>query len=54
VCGSNDVNLQIIVNAINEAIGANGTTVDWATTTNSRKGVDAEMVKLVEEMNGVQ
>jgi MoCo/4Fe-4S cofactor protein with predicted Tat translocation signal len=51
VCGSNDVNLQVIVNAINEAIGANGTTIDWSTTTNSRAGIDADMVKLVDEMN---
>ena len=51
VCGSNDVNLQIIVNAINEAIGANGKTINWATTSNYRQGIDADMVKLVEEMN---
>jgi molybdopterin-containing oxidoreductase family iron-sulfur binding subunit len=51
VCGSNDVNLQIIVNAINEAIGANGKTINWAVTSNYRAGVDADMVKLVEDMN---
>jgi molybdopterin-containing oxidoreductase family iron-sulfur binding subunit len=51
VCGSNDVNLQIIVNAINEAIGANGKTINWAITSNYRQGVDADMVKLVEDMN---
>ncbi|MBC7868156.1 MAG: TAT-variant-translocated molybdopterin oxidoreductase, partial [Gloeobacteraceae cyanobacterium ES-bin-316] len=32
VCGSNDVNIQVIVNAINEAIGANGTTINWSST----------------------
>ena len=51
VCGSNDVNIQIIVNAINELIGANGKTINWAVTSNYRQGVDADIVKLVEEMN---
>ncbi|MGG9970747.1 TAT-variant-translocated molybdopterin oxidoreductase [Ferruginibacter sp. SUN002] len=51
VCGSNDVNLQIVVNAINEAIGANGKTINWASTSNYRKGIDADVVKLVDEMN---
>ena len=51
VCGSNDVNIQIIVNAINEIIGANGKTINWATTANHRQGVDADIVKLVEDMN---
>ena len=32
VCGSNDVNIQVIVNAINNAIGANGKTIDWGST----------------------
>jgi MoCo/4Fe-4S cofactor protein with predicted Tat translocation signal len=51
VSGSNDVNVQVIVNAINEAIGANGKTINWSITSNYRKGVDADMVKLVEDMN---
>lgn len=51
VCGSNDVNVQVVVNAINEAIGANGTTINWASTTNNRKGTDGEMVQLVNDMN---
>ena len=51
VCGSNDVSVQVIVNAINEAIGANGTTINWATTSNYRKGVDADMNSLVSDMN---
>ncbi len=50
VCGSNDVNIQIIVNAINEAIGANGTTINWAITSNYRKGIDADMVKLANDI----
>ncbi len=50
VCGSNDVNIQLIVNAINEAIGANGTTINWGATSNVRKGIDADMVRLSADM----
>ena len=41
VCGSNDKNIQTIVNAINNAIGAYGKTIDWGTTVNYRQGVDS-------------
>ena len=51
VSGSNDVNVQIVVNAINEAIGANGKTINWAITSNYRKGVDADMEQLVADLN---
>lgn len=51
VCGSNDPNVQIIVNAINEAIGSGGKTIDWSTPVNYRQGLDAEMVALTEDMN---
>ncbi|WP_291911771.1 TAT-variant-translocated molybdopterin oxidoreductase [Chitinophaga sp. CB10] len=51
VSGSNDVNVQIIVNAINDAIGANGTTIDLANPSNYRQGNDVEMAKLVSDMN---
>ena len=51
VAGSNDVNVQVIVNAINNAIGANGTTINWATALQTRAGIDSEMVQLVEDMN---
>ncbi|MFN8246167.1 MAG: hypothetical protein U0T56_07290 [Ferruginibacter sp.] len=51
VCGSNDANIQVVVNAINELIGANGTTINWAVTSNYRKGVDADMEKLVADMS---
>ena len=51
VCGSNDANVQIIVNAINEAIGANGKTINWASTLNTRQGIDADMAQLVQDMN---
>jgi molybdopterin-containing oxidoreductase family iron-sulfur binding subunit len=51
LAGSNDRNVQVIVNGINELIGANGTTISWASTYNTRQGVDADMVKLVDDMN---
>jgi molybdopterin-containing oxidoreductase family iron-sulfur binding subunit len=51
VCGSNDVNTQILVNAINEAIGAGGKTIDWSTPVNIRQGIDADFVQLVDDMN---
>jgi MoCo/4Fe-4S cofactor protein with predicted Tat translocation signal len=51
VCGSNDVNVQIIVNAINEAIGSNGKTINWAATNNARKGIDGDMATLIADMN---
>ena len=51
VCGSNDPNVQMVVNAINEAIGANGKTIDWNTPVNYRQGTDAEMVTLTDDLN---
>ena len=51
VCGSNDANIQVIVNAINAAIGANGTTINWAITSNYKNGIDADMEKLIADMN---
>lgn len=51
VSGSNDPNVQIIVNAINEAIGANGKTINWAVPVNYRQGIDADFAKLVSDMN---
>ena len=51
VCGSNDTNIQIIVNAINEAVGANGKTIDWSSLYTNYQGVDADFVKLLDELN---
>jgi molybdopterin-containing oxidoreductase family iron-sulfur binding subunit len=51
VAGSNDQNVQIVVNAINELIGAGGKTIDMATPVNYRQGIDADLVKLVDDMN---
>lgn len=54
VSGSNDVNVQTIVNAINNAIGANGKTIDWSITSNYRQGIDKDLVDLVAQMDGGQ
>jgi MoCo/4Fe-4S cofactor protein with predicted Tat translocation signal len=51
VCGSNDPNIQIVVNAINEAIGAGGKTIDWSSPVNYRQGIDADMVTLTNDLN---
>ena len=51
LAGSNDPNIQIIVNAINELIGANGTIINWSSSYNTKQGIDTEMVKLVSDMN---
>lgn len=50
VSGSNDVNVQTVINAINSAIGANGTTINWAVTSNIRQGIDSDVMTLAEEM----
>jgi len=51
VCGANDKNIQVIVNAINDKIGAVGNTINWAVNSNYKQGIDSEMVTLVEDMN---
>lgn len=50
VSGSNDVNVQIVINAINDKIGANGVTVNWVTTSNYRQGIDKDMADMVAAM----
>lgn len=54
VCGSNDMNVQLVVNAINSAIGANGVTINWAVTSNYKQGIDADMEMLIAAMNNGQ
>ncbi|MDQ6812915.1 MAG: TAT-variant-translocated molybdopterin oxidoreductase [Bacteroidota bacterium] len=51
LAGSNDHNVQIVVNGINELIGANGTTIDWSSTYSLRQAIDADMNALVNDMN---
>ncbi len=44
VCNSSDANVQTIVNAINNAIGAIGTTMSIATSNNTKQGNDADVL----------
>lgn len=51
VSGSNDPNVQVVVNAINELLGAQGNTVDFSTPVHFRKGDDAKMNQFVTDLN---
>ncbi|WP_276089525.1 TAT-variant-translocated molybdopterin oxidoreductase [Pedobacter sp. JY14-1] len=51
VCGSNDVSTQILVNAINSAIGSYGTTIDLDNPCKRFAGNDAEFAEFINEMN---
>jgi MoCo/4Fe-4S cofactor protein with predicted Tat translocation signal len=51
VSGSNDPDIQVLVNAINELVGANGSTINWAAPVQIRQGIDSEMDQLVKDMN---
>jgi MoCo/4Fe-4S cofactor protein with predicted Tat translocation signal len=52
VSGSSNVNVQVLVNAINEAIGANGTTINWSAPMLTKQGVDTDMATLLADMEG--
>jgi molybdopterin-containing oxidoreductase family iron-sulfur binding subunit len=54
VSGSNDVNVQTIVNAINNAVQAYGSTIDWSSTLNYRQGIDKDLSDLIAQMEGGQ
>jgi molybdopterin-containing oxidoreductase family iron-sulfur binding subunit len=54
VCGSNDPSIQTIVNAINNAIGAIGSTMSMATTNNTKQGSDADVVAFEEALKNNQ
>ena len=51
VSGSNDVNVQIVINAINETLQSGGKTIDWSATYNTKQGIDAEFTSLVDDLN---
>jgi molybdopterin-containing oxidoreductase family iron-sulfur binding subunit len=51
VCGSNDVSVQVAVNAINALLGNYGTCIDLDNASNQYQGNDAEMIDLIKEMN---
>ncbi len=51
VCSSNNVNHQIIVNAINNLLNNYGSTIDIAANNNMRQGNDEDVAELMREMN---
>ena len=51
VAGSNDVDVQIIVNGINDLINANGKTINWASLLLTKKGLDADFEQFVADLN---
>ena len=54
VCSCNDVNIQTVVNAINDKIGANGVTVNWTVTSNYKQGIDKDMADMIAAMEAGQ
>ncbi|NQX96370.1 MAG: TAT-variant-translocated molybdopterin oxidoreductase, partial [Flavobacteriales bacterium] len=51
ICGSNDKNAQVIVNAINDQLGNYGNTIDLENHSNTKQGVDSEVAALIADMN---
>lgn len=54
VSSSNDVSVQVMVNAINALLGSYGTTIDLDNASNQKQGTDVEVMELVKEMNAGQ
>jgi len=53
VSGSNDADVQQIVNAINHELGSYGTTIDINTPSHLRQGIDANMNAFIDEIKSV-
>jgi MoCo/4Fe-4S cofactor protein with predicted Tat translocation signal len=51
VCGSNDKNVQVIVNAINNQLGNYGKTIDLDRYSTTKQGIDSEVEALIADMN---
>ncbi len=51
VSGSNDVDVQMVINAINHRIGAYGTTIDWGVQSHYKQGIDKDFVDMVSAMS---
>ncbi len=51
VSGSNDKDVQILVNEINKMLGSYGVTIDTTTPSHLQQGNDAEVKELIEDMN---
>lgn len=51
VSGSNDANVQVVVNAINNALGNYGTTLSFANSYNTKTGSDKALASLLEGLS---
>ena len=51
VTGSNDTSAQLLVNAINNALGNYGTTITWDRPYNTKQGSDKAITSLIEGLN---
>lgn len=51
VCGSNDANIQLLVNGINSMLSNYGTTISTSQTINIKQGSDVAFAKFVDELN---
>lgn len=51
VSGSNDENVQMLVNAINNLLGCYGSTIDMSASDNTRKGDDKNMINFIKDLN---
>lgn len=51
VSGSNDENVQMLVNGINSLLGCYGSTIDMAASDNTRKGDDKTMTNFIKDLN---
>lgn len=49
--GSNEVECQVLVNAINQLLGNIGTTVDFSSPIRIKKNKDADFVQFIDELN---
>ena len=50
ISGSNDTNIQILVNAINNLLGNYGSTIKLDKTVNTRQGIDADFETFISEL----
>jgi MoCo/4Fe-4S cofactor protein with predicted Tat translocation signal len=51
VSGTNDVNIQLLVNAVNGLLGSYGTTIDAGTPVNVKQGNDEQLAALAKSSN---
>lgn len=54
VCGCNDVNIQLVVNAINESLGNYGSTISFDHANMQRQGTDGDIKAFAADIKGGQ